>query len=76
MRKELEDILYEASPVFYRERILPAEETLMCYGFECGDGWFEPLLVFSREARRIKNKFRLFPKTGILVTIWLRKCPI
>ena len=55
MRKELEDILYEASPVFYRERILPAEETLMCYGFECGDGWFEPLLVFSREARRINK---------------------
>ena len=55
MRKELEDILYEASPAFYRERTLPPEETLMCFGFECGDGWFEPLLEFSKETRGINE---------------------
>ena len=55
MRKELEDILYEASPAFYRERTLSPEETLMCFGFECGDGWFEPLLEFSKETRGINE---------------------
>ncbi len=55
MRNELEDILYESSPVFYRERILDLEETLMCFGFECGDGWFEPLLEFSKETRRMNG---------------------
>ena len=55
MRKELENRLYEVAPIFYSERDLDAQETCLCLGFECGDGWFEPLLDFSKEVARINE---------------------
>ncbi len=55
MRKEFEDRLYEVAPVFYSEKDLDAQKTCMCFGFECGDGWFEPLLDFSKEVARINE---------------------
>ena len=55
MQKELEDRLYEVAPIFYSERDLDAQETCLCFGFECGDGWFEPLLDFSKEVARINE---------------------
>lgn len=33
--------LYEAFPRLYRGRQLPASESSMSWGFECGDGWFD-----------------------------------
>ena len=55
MRKELENRLYEVAPVFYSEKDLDAQETCLCFGFECGDGWFEALLDFSKEVARINE---------------------
>ncbi len=55
MRKELEDILFETAPTFYSEKGLDPTETCMCYGFECEDGWFEPLLDFSRMVEQING---------------------
>ena len=55
MRKQLEDILYETAPIFYSEKGLDPTETRMCFGFECEDGWFEPLLDFSRTVEQING---------------------
>jgi hypothetical protein len=40
MRKELQETLYESFPKLFERRHLPKQETAMCYGISCGDGWF------------------------------------
>ena len=40
MRKELQEILYESFPKLFERRHLSKQETAMCYGISCGDGWF------------------------------------
>lgn len=38
MRSELEAKFFNRFDFFHPEK--PRTETLMCFGFECGDGWF------------------------------------
>lgn len=40
MSPEKTKILYEKYPDLFRNRTLPPEESNMCFGFECNDGWF------------------------------------
>lgn len=40
MKKELEDKLFEKYPKLYEGRNLGMRHNLMCFGFECGDGWY------------------------------------
>jgi len=40
MRKELDELLCARYPKIFRDRNAPANETCMCWGFDCGDGWF------------------------------------
>ena len=40
MRKELQDKLYEKYPKIFRQKDLSMKETAMCWGIECGDGWY------------------------------------
>lgn len=40
MREELDKLLCEKYPKIFRDRNAPMSETCMCWGFECGDGWF------------------------------------
>ena len=40
MQKELDDQLCEKYPKLFVERNLPMSQTCMCWGFSCGDGWF------------------------------------
>jgi len=49
MNKENTRTLFEAFPELYRGRFLDMKENLMCFGFECDDGWFELLYDLSRE---------------------------
>lgn len=55
MDNELEQRIYDAAPVFFRNRTLPATQTCMCWGIECGDGWYGPLLQFAKEAEVING---------------------
>lgn len=41
MRKELEDQLFKKYPKIFKQKDLPCTETCMCWGLECGDGWFD-----------------------------------
>ncbi len=40
MKSELQLNLYEKYPKIFRQKDLPMTETLMCWGIECGDGWY------------------------------------
>jgi len=40
MKKELDDLLCARYPKLFVERNLPMSQTTMCWGFSCGDGWF------------------------------------
>ena len=40
MKQELDEYLCKVFPKIFAERNLPMQETAMCWGFSCGDGWF------------------------------------
>ena len=43
MKRELDEQLCKNYPKMMVNRNLPMTETCMCWGFECGDGWFNIL---------------------------------
>jgi len=43
MKQELDQLLCEQYPKMMVNRNKPMMETCMCWGFECGDGWFNIL---------------------------------
>lgn len=40
MREELDKLLVEKYPKIFVNRYAPMTETCMCWGFSCGDGWY------------------------------------
>ena len=40
MKQELDKLLCERYPKMMVNRLKPMQETCMCWGFDCGDGWF------------------------------------
>ena len=40
MKKELEEKLFEKYPNIFKQKDLPPTKSLMCFGFEHGDGWY------------------------------------
>lgn len=40
MRKELDEALVAKYPLIFKDRNGDMQRTLMCWGFECGDGWY------------------------------------
>lgn len=49
MRKELEDKLIDKYPELFEDKDKPPTESLMCYGCECDDGWFDILNGMCRQ---------------------------
>lgn len=45
MNDELDKQLCAKYPLIFKDRNASMQETLMCFGFECGDGWFNILDV-------------------------------
>lgn len=45
MRKELDELLCSRYPKLFRDRHAPMQQTCMCWGFDCGDGWFDVIDV-------------------------------
>jgi len=43
MTQELEDKLFEKYPKIFRQKDLGMQETAMCWGIECRDGWYNLL---------------------------------
>lgn len=40
MNSKLDDDLIKKYPKIFRDRYKPMTETAMCWGFECGEGWY------------------------------------
>ena len=40
MKPELDELLCQRYPKIFANRHGDPKETLMCWGFECGDGWY------------------------------------
>lgn len=71
MNAVLTEKLYASFPYLYRGRHKSMQETCMCWGFECDDGWYQLLFDLSQaltdyqtrhpeiefEARQVKSKF-------------------
>ena len=66
MNKEHTKHLLKTYPNLYRQHTLPMQQTCMCWGFECGDGWFTIIDNLSKriteinpdvEAFQVKEKF-------------------
>lgn len=49
MRVELEEQLFSEYPELYAGAYLPMSQSLMCFGFECDDGWFDLIDKLSQE---------------------------
>ena len=47
MNKENTKLLINKFPELYRDYYKPMTETCMCWGFECGNGWFKHILLLS-----------------------------
>lgn len=74
MNNELTEKLYVEFPYLYRGNTKRPEESSMCWGFECGDGWFMLIHDLSRklsdylernptldlEVMQVKSKFGSF----------------
>ena len=43
MKQEFDEYLCSVYPKLFVNRNKPMTETAMCWGFECGDGWFQIL---------------------------------
>jgi len=43
MKAELEEALYTKYPKLFRQKDLSMQQTCMCWGCSCGDGWYQIL---------------------------------
>ncbi|NOT16381.1 MAG: hypothetical protein HOP21_12615 [Methylotenera sp.] len=48
--------LYEAFPALYGDHDKPMSQTCMCWGFECGDGWFDLIWNLSKDIEAEADK--------------------
>lgn len=55
MRKELDEKLCADFPRLFRDRHAPMNQTCMCWGFECGDGWFDLIYKLCQDLTKIKD---------------------
>lgn len=55
MKKELDEILCKKYPKIFRDRNAPITKTLMCWGFDCGDGWYN---IIDKLCANIQNHIK------------------
>jgi hypothetical protein len=53
MRKELDEALCKKYPEIFRDRHGDMRTTAMCWGFECGDGWYN---IIDAACAQIENR--------------------
>jgi hypothetical protein len=53
MNKELDNKLVKEFPFLYADRQAPMTQTLMCWGFSCGDGWYKIIYELSHNIEEL-----------------------
>lgn len=56
MNKENTEHLLKNYPILYQDAYKSPRETCMCWGFECGDGWFHLIDDLSKKIEEWNNK--------------------
>ena len=64
MRKELDEALCAKYPEIFRDRNGDMRTTAMCWGFECGDGWYNIIdaacaMIQNREYNNRRNGVKM-----------------
>jgi len=67
MNKELSRKLYMDFPELYQDRFKPCSESLMCFGFEHDDGWFELIYKLSEDLMTISSNLGIKPPVAVQV---------
>ena len=69
MRKELDEALCAKYPLVFRDRHAPMQATAMCWGFDCGDGWYTIIDVLcgmlTSEYRQAKDRYEYYTEVGV-----------
>ena len=64
MKQELDEYLCKVYPKIFADRNKPMTETCMCWGFECGDGWFN---IINQLCQNIQHHIDWKNKNGEVV---------
>lgn len=56
MTDEQDKILCKTFPQIFCDRFAPMTETAMCWGFECGGGWFSLIYKLCEELQKISDE--------------------
>lgn len=58
MKAELQRKIFEKCPILFRHRHQGPEQNLMCFGIDCGSGWFDLILELSIEIETIAQRMK------------------
>lgn len=58
MKPEQQKEIFEKCPILYRNRNLGTQHNLMCFGFDCGSGWFDLILELSVAIEAIAQRMK------------------
>jgi len=69
MRKELDEALCARYPLVFRDRHENMQNTAMCWGFDCGDGWYNIIDtlcgMLTSEYRGAQSRYDHLAEVGI-----------
>jgi hypothetical protein len=57
MKAELQQKLFDKYPIIFGDRTKPMSETCMCWGLDCGDGWYHLIDNMCKELMHISEKY-------------------
>ncbi len=60
MKKELDEKLVKDFPLLFSDRNGDMRQTCMCWGFSCGDGWYE---IIREAAEKLEPLIAKYKKT-------------
>ena len=74
MKRELDEALCAKYPLIFRDRNADMRTTAMCWGLECGDGWYNIIDVLcgllTSDYRQAKDRHDHFVEVGVGNTLW------
>ena len=69
MRRELDEALCAKYPLVFKDRNADMRTTAMCWGFECGDGWYDLIDVLcgllTSEYRGAQSRYEYLMQAGV-----------
>jgi hypothetical protein len=69
MRKELDEALCARYPLVFKDRNENMQRTAMCWGFECGDGWYNIIDtlcgLLTSEYRGAQSRYEHLMEVGV-----------